>query len=175
MQIKTIFLWILLFSFGHLSAKECKVDDRIMFAIATIERHPKTPIGYPFLISLNSSKDQKKAIKNKTLKNFFLDKRTIDCDNKETCVKILSILEDNGIKNLDLGGFQLNYLYWDMKNNQDYFNIKKSYKKACAIVMSHNKNKWTWENIAKYHSKTKKYNESYKKNLLAVVEREHNQ
>jgi len=171
MQIKTIFVWILLFSFGHLSAEECAVDDRIMFAIATIEKHPKTPVGYPYLISLNSSKDQRKARTNKALEKFFLDKRTIDCNNKETCVEILSILEENGIKNLDLGGFQINYLYWGMESNQDYFNVRKSYEKACIIVTSHNKNKWTWENIAKYHSKTKKYNEAYKKNLLALVER----
>jgi hypothetical protein len=148
----------------------CKVDDRIMFAIAKIEKHRTTPVGYPFLISINAKKDQKTARKIPSIKKYFLDSRTLDCGSKTECVSVLEKLNQHGITNLDCGAYQINYKYWSMRK-PEYFDIQKSYFKACEIVMSHNRTKWSWENIAKYHSKTKKYNEKYKKYLIATIEK----
>lgn len=170
MQIKCFLIPMMLIVNLYAQDEVCTVDDRIMYSIASVERHKKTPIGYPYLISLNSKSDQKRVAKDKELKKFFLDKRTIDCQDTETCIAILDRLESNNIVNVDLGAFQLNYKYWKIPKSS-YFDIKKSYSKACSIVMSHNQNEWTWENIAKYHSKTKKYNNIYKSTLLAIVEK----
>jgi len=169
MQI--VHFMLMLFFTSSLFAKECVVDDRIMYAIAEIEGHRDTPVGYPYLISINSKKDKLKAKRIKELAPYFLDSRTIDCQGESQCTSLLSILNSNGIFNLDLGSFQINELYWKM-DKRDYFNIKKSYHKACEIVMSHNKMKWSWENIAKYHSKTKSHNLKYKKYLLAKIEKQ---
>lgn len=169
MQIALLF--ILLFA-SILPAQDfsCKVDDRIMYAIAKIERHRSTPVGYPYLISINMKQDQITAKKDASLRKYFLDNRTIDCNSKKECVAILKKLQSQKITNLDCGAFQINRQYWSLKD-EDYFDVKKSYFKACEIVMSHNKTKWTWENIAKYHSKTRKYNDKYKKYLIATIER----
>jgi hypothetical protein len=148
----------------------CSVDDRIMFAIASIEKHPTLPVGYPFIISINSRTDQQKARNILMLKKYFLDKRTLDCQSSRMCTKILHELKKRKIINLDCGAYQINYKFWNMEDG-DYFNLKKSYYKACEIVMKYNKNKWSWKNIAKFHSKTVKYNNSYKKKLISTIER----
>ncbi|WP_294961485.1 hypothetical protein [Sulfurimonas sp.] len=170
MQIKLFFVVIALIICLSAQSDECKVDDNIMYGIATIEKNKHTPVGYPFLISLNSAKDQKSIRANDELSYLFLDVRTIDCVNQKNCVSVLKSLKAKGIKNLDLGAFQICQLFWEMPE-ADYFDIKKSYLKACSIVMSHNKKKWSWKNIAKYHSKTKKHNNRYKKELLAAVKK----
>ncbi|MBD3840041.1 MAG: hypothetical protein IE878_06630, partial [Epsilonproteobacteria bacterium] len=113
---------------------ECKVDDRILYGIACIEKHKKRPVGYPYIISLNNEKDQKKAKTFVEIKDLFLDSRTLDCDNQERCVKVFNFLLSKGIKNLDNGGFQLNNLYWEVEQVADYFDPYKSYLKACEIV-----------------------------------------
>lgn len=157
-------LIVIIFLFLNLSA--CEVDDLIMYSIAKNERHPKKPIGYPYLISFNNAKDKEKLGKN--IQEFFIDNRTIDCLNSKFCIEILDTLIANGIKNLDCGAYQINYLFWKMPI-ENYFDIKKSYDKACLIVSSHNQKFWSWENIAKYHSQTPKYNFSYKQKLLENI------
>lgn len=156
---------ILLLNNTYLSA--CTVDDRIMFAILEIEKHPQLGIGYPYLISFNNKTDLNKyKTKYDMIK---LDNRTIDCYNKENCSNILKELEKKyNINNLDLGAFQINKKYWNMKL-KDYFDLKKSYRKACSIIVGHNKKKWTWSNIANYHSKTNKLNTEYKNKILKNI------
>ena len=165
------FVLSLLLLSSSLFSKECKVDDRIMFSIATTERHPKTPIGYPYLISINLKKDQKEVAKDPNFKKLMLDRRTIDCEFTQQCVVLLSALIDRNITNLDLGSYQLNFHYWKMATLEDYFNAGKSYAKACDIVMFHNRDEWSWKNIAKYHSKTKRYNNAYKEKILSNISR----
>ena len=162
---RTVFIFLIAVS--PLLAK-CKVDDRIMYSIAEIEKHPLMPIGYPYLISLNSKKDYDKLNNNE--KNLMLDKRTIDCNDLNTCSKILEELIKKNIKNVDCGAFQINYRYWK-RDFGDYFKLRKSYEIACDIIHKKNVNKWSWVNIAKYHSATPKYNEKYKKRLIASIKR----
>ena len=168
MQIKTIFLLIFFVISVHASDK-CKVDDLIMYNIASIEAHKDLPVGYPYIISLNNKKDFYKLKNDDLLKDLFLDKRTIHCLSQNVCVLTLKYLIAKNIKNVDCGAFQLNYKFWKIPK-KDYFDVEKSYRKACDIVMFYNKKEWTWENIAKYHSKTKVYNTRYKNNLLAKLE-----
>lgn len=145
---------------------ECKVDDRIMFSIAEVEKHAKRDVGYPYLISLNNTKDKEKLSEDFT--PYFLDNRTIDCENYENCILIAKTLIENGVTNLDNGAFQINYNYWKMPLG-NYFDIKKSYLKACSIIESHNTKEWTLRNIANYHSGTPSLNKKYRAKLLAKI------
>jgi len=173
--VKKLLICIVLFAnidlFAQSNFKQCKVDDRIMYAIATVERHPSLPIGYPYIISINFARFQKKAKRIGSISKYFIDKRTLDCKNQKTCIKVLSILKKHSINNLDCGAFQINSKFWKMEN-KEYFDLRTSYKMACNIIMQHNKTKWTWKNIAKFHSGTKKYNDKYKKIVIAAIMRE---
>ena len=51
----------------------------------------------------------------------YIDSRTLDCKNRNNCIKILNYLEENNINNLDLGAFQLNYVHH--KFNKKELNI----------------------------------------------------
>jgi len=164
MLSKLIILFILV-----INSYSCKVDDRIMFSIASVEKHKDRDVGYPYLISFNNNRDAIRV--KKVYTEYFLDNRTIDCLNTNICTQMLDSLLKVGIKNLDLGVYQLNYIYWKMDKKENYFDLMKSYDKACSIVESHNKDEWTWTNIAKYHSGTPKYNNRYKKLLLKSIKR----
>ena len=153
----------------QLNAITCSIDKRIMYSIAQVEKHPKRVVGYQYLISFNN-KDDIYMVKN-IYPHLFIDNRTLDCENSYQCADILYNLSTYGIRNLDCGTFQINTKYHEMNKFEDYFDLKISYKKACTIVEGHIKKGLTWENIAKYHSKTKKYNEAYKKKLFKVLEK----
>lgn len=168
--MQVIIFFLFLFSTSLFSSEQCKVDDLIMYNIASIEAHKDFPTGYPYIISLNNKKDYNQLKEDNLVKEMFLDKRTIHCLNQKVCVLTLKYLIAKNIKNVDCGAFQLNYKFWKIPK-KDYFDVRKSYDKACEIVMFYNKKEWTWENIAKYHSKTKVYNTRYKNILLAKLER----
>lgn len=142
---------------------ECKLGYSTMFLIAMNEKHLKKEVGYPYLISLNN-KTEKKRIFQK-YKKYFLDNRTIDCKNKKLCTIIASDMIKNNITNLDLGAFQINYGFHKFKI-ENYFDLKKSYNISCSIASKYvNDKDLTFENIAKYHSQTRKYNQLYAKSL----------
>jgi len=158
----------LLFLIKYTSIFACNVDDRIMFSIAEIEKHKNRTVGYPYLISFNNKKDIGKL--DTDIKKFFIDGRTMDCQDVNTCQSLLSILVKNNITNLDCGAYQINYKFWKIPIT-DYFDTKKSYSKACNIIENHNKLKWSWNNIANYHSKTPYINSRYKALLLSSIQR----
>ena len=131
-------------------ASECEIPYEVMYAIAKTERHLKREVGYPYLISINRKKDIKKA--KRVYGMLFIDNRTIDCLLKEGCIKVARDLIKMGIKNIDLGAFQINYKFYRYPL-EDYFDLKKSYKRACSILTRlKNRYGWSWETIGKYHS-----------------------
>ena len=164
-MLKTIGLLLFI---NYSSIFACNVDDRIMFSIAEIEKHTNRMVGYPYLISFNSKKDIAKLDAN--IKKFFIDSRTLDCQDINTCQSLLSILVKNNITNLDCGAYQINYKFWKIPIT-DYFDTKKSYIKACSIIESHNKLNWSWSNVANYHSGTPHLNSKYKALLLSSIQR----
>jgi len=166
--MRTYYFIIILFIPNITSAVQCSIDKRIMYSIAQVEKHNKRVIGYQYLISFNSKND---AYMAKNIYPFlFLDDRTIDCENETLCSDILYNLQTYGINNLDCGTFQINTKFWKMPYN-NYFNLKKSYKKACSIVEFYTKKELTWQNIAKYHSGTRKHNEKYQELIYIVLKK----
>ena len=166
MKIK--YLIILLLFTNNINAVQCSIDKRIMYSIAQVEKHNKRVIGYQYLISFNNKND---AYMAKNIYPFlFLDDRTIDCENETQCSDILYNLQTYGIDNLDCGTFQINTKFWNMPY-ENYFNLEKSYKKACSIVEFYTKKELNWKNIAKYHSGTKKHNEKYQELLYIALKK----
>lgn len=155
-------------SFVFASA-DCYVDYEILYLIAQAEKHPKKNVGYPHLISFNNQKDMKKLLKTKK-KYIKLDNRSIDCLNLENCVSIYKFLKNEGVRNLDLGAFQINPI-WHKYEDNEYFSLKHSLNIACNILMDLGEQKgWNWGTLASYHSSTSKFNERYKERLMQLAE-----
>lgn len=146
----------------------CKVQPIIMYSIAQLEGSNQFPVGYPYIISINNKKDVKTLEKTK-LKAYFINNRTINCKSQQFCVSVTKLLIHNHITNVDLGAFQLNYYYHPYKQLSIYFNLRKSYNTACAIISKDNAKKWAWDNVAKYHSWTTAIRNRYKQKLLALI------
>jgi len=160
---KTALILFVLISNINLFAKECSLSYSTMYLIAMNERATEKEIGYPYLISFNKKKDAQEA--KKIYKELFFNSRTLDCKNADSCTKILSSLLDNGSDNLDLGAFQINYHFHKIPISH-YFKIDKSYSKSCEIAEKFiDKNNVTFEDLARYHSSTKKYNARYARAL----------
>jgi len=160
---------MLLFVNGMAKETFCHVDKSIMEIIAFAEKHNKKEAGYEYLISFNNKRDSK-LIQKQLGKKLFLDNRTIDCKNQKLCVQITKyLINTKHIKNLDLGAYQINYIYNKIPLN-NYFSFEKSYLKACNIMSSLiNKYGYTWKTIAMYHSATPKYNYAYLEKILTIV------
>lgn len=145
----------------------CKVPDIIMQSILLTENGQY----YPFYIRTNDEKSLNKfnSIAKKYTHNFPFkrDKMILDCKNKDNCVSMSIDLISNGITNLDLGLFQVNYNSFK-HNLYTYFDKEFSYKIACKAVYEKIKitKKWDWRTVAAYHSLTKTHNERYLKQLV---------
>lgn len=156
-------------SYSKISATEitCSLSYDLMEVIATVERSPKRPVGYPFLISFNESVNYKKVLSSYDF--IYIDSRTLDCKNRNNCIKILNYLEENNINNLDLGAFQLNYVHHKF-NKKEYFTLENSYQRACSFLETLIKvHGYSWETIARYHSSTPSRNLIYQKLIADVI------
>ena len=166
MEMKKLIL-MLVFGISLCVAEECKLSHESMLLIAKVEKHPKRKLGYPYLISFNKEKDAIRA--QKKYKQLFIPNRgvdrTIDCQNEEMCRMILADLIKDKITNLDLGAFQINYIYHKMKD-YEYFRVAESYEYACSYAQSFvSKYGSTFKALAMYHSKTPKHRNKYAKRM----------
>ena len=144
---------------------ECKVNYLVMYTLATNERNLKRDVGYPYLISFNSQKERKKVVEKLNLE--WIDNRTLDCKSLSECRDTLKTVNQMGITNLDLGGYQFHQNSYPFSDSDEYFDLKKSYKNACNKVYKHylETRDWSWYTIARYHSKTPSFNKKYAQRL----------
>lgn len=163
--MRFIFIFIIFFSFAYSNINECRLDKKILYSVLLKEGLAKN-IGYEYIISFNKDSDIKRVKKSK-LKSYFVSGSTIDCKNPFLCEVILTKLNEAGIKNLDLGAFQINYSSHKLKNKKDYFDLEKSYIFACGYIEKMiKKYGYNWYAIGSYHSQTPYYNEKYRKDLI---------
>jgi len=148
---------------------ECNIDYGIMRYIAQVERSIYRDIGYPYIISFNNKIRIKIPFEYKQL-----DNRSLDCITKENCIEITNFLLKRDITNLDLGAFQLNYI-WNKIPIEKYFILNDSYVKACKnIEILIDRYGYSWETIAKYHSFRKKHINKYLKLISNVYKQNKN-
>lgn len=159
-KIKTILLLLALSNLAPglvADEKKCSISYEVMYQIAVNEYHPKRAVGYPYLISFNSKED---VVNPDGFE--MLDNRTIDCKSPEMCMAITKVLIKNKITNVDLGAFQINYKHHKSEDLREFFDLNKSYAKACSFVEALvAENGWSWRTLGMYHSKTEKYNKRY--------------
>lgn len=129
----------------------------------------KNTTANPFLIRTNEQKSIEKfyAIASKYKFERTKDSLVINCQDEINCSRLSYDLIVNGITNIDLGLFQINYNSYQY-HPQVYFNKEYSYKVACAVVIDKIKaqKKWNWETLASYHSATPHLNKIYKDQLI---------
>lgn len=163
MVIKFLISFLIFLSFAFAEDK-CLLDKKILYSII-LNEGLKNKIGYEYIISFNNLSDSKRVRQTK-LKSYFLNDRVLDCKNQFLCEVILEKLSGAGIKNLDVGAFQINYSYHKLPIS-NYFKIDESYKYACNFIHSNiKKYGYNWYAIATYHSATPYYNQKYQRNLI---------
>ena len=144
----------------------CKIDNKIMYSILKNEAYSQKDVGYPYIISFNDVSDQL-MIKKTKLKQYMINPRNLDCQNKEFCEKVLKALVKNNITNVDLGPYQIHYKsHYKTVPISTFFDLQKSYIFACNYVKTKiKKYGFNWYAIASYHSETPKYNAKYQISL----------
>ena len=153
----------------------CNVDFKVLRVIAKAERSYERPLWYPYIISFNNYNSNK--ILSKKYKYIKLDRqnRVIDCLNTLNCVNILKSIISKGENNIDVGNYQFNYIYFKFPHS-DYFNNEDSFLHACNRVQElFDQYGVSWKTVAKYHSKTPKYNKKYQKTIFKILKRENNE
>lgn len=146
---------------------ECPYDKKVIYSILMNERSPYRRLGYEHIISFNNTLDAKKVKSNSELKKYFLNSMTMDCNNTDNCIRITSYLLKNGIKNLDLGAFQINTKSHSLPLTT-YFDYQKSYMFTCDYLKKNvDLYGFNWFAVASHHSRTPEYNEDYQEKLKA--------
>ena len=105
-----IFLFFILGFFGQSYGEDItpeKIPSKLLDAIMDIESYKKDGSPYPYVISINDSKDIQKL---KKYGYVIRKKRHIICYNERECEDHARFIINNlGIKNIDLGLYQVNY------------------------------------------------------------------
>lgn len=158
-------LLVLLISQIQLIA-QCIVPNILLETIKITENES----SHPYLIRTNDTTTLNKfyTIAERFKFNMTKDSMLIDCINHQNCIDITNALIKNQITNLDLGLFQINYESYPY-NLHTYFDERLSYLGACEVVKEKiriSKNKWNWEVLASYYSKTPHLNKIYKEKLI---------
>ena len=144
------------------AVRKCPVPYEIMWAISKVEVGKP---GYPYVIRINGNV----KVKIPWLKR--LGENSYDCKNYKLCVYTARELIKRGVKNIDLGPFQINYAFHRFPPEKAFL-LPESYLKACQILTSKvKKYGWSWEGIATYHSTTPEHNRKYAAKLVKVFER----
>lgn len=145
---------------------DCRIPNRLIEAIKLTENAS----AYPYFIRTNEQKTLEKfhSIASDYGYEKTKDQMLINCKDEHNCLRISNQLISNGITNLDLGLFQINYNSYPY-NTKVYFDHTNSYRAACAVVIDkiRNRKRWDWETLASYHSATPSLNKIYKDKLIA--------
>lgn len=154
-----------------LNADSLELPSVVMDAIVNTEAYKENGVINPYVVCLNTKADIQKA----TEYGMVVDGRAIKCKSEELCVETVLALEMLGIKNVDVGAYQINLVFHPTDSVEDYFNMDTARASAEAIVLGHIKRDgYTWESIAKYHSGTPELNRRYAMKLYSYVYKETN-
>jgi len=165
-----VFLFALLFLYGGSLFAETQFDKIVLDAILSNECLKIGGKYYPYFIRINGHDNFARAKKFLSLQNITWKRKVLICKEKEQCVYIAKGLIKYGIKNIDIGPYQINYIYHPLKRISRYFSFKES-KKICNRIIQKlgKKYGYGWETLGKYHSFKKEKNRNYYMKLYAYI------
>lgn len=172
MVIKKL-LALCLFSVSLYSA-EYEIPQIVLNAIRNNECMEVKGVCDPNVIRINRKKDIVKA----KLANFKIKGHHIRCVTAEKCSKTLSSLLEAGINNVDLGAYQINYMYqssrWKDKGDYTaYFDIEKSELRAREILRGLiDQHGYGWRTLGRYHHfdpENKDRNRNYYRRMYSYI------
>ena len=150
---------------------KCIAPPEVMLSLLMAESAGNRELGYPYIIRINgnykeiASKALDTLVKKKVIKRLY--KNVYDCENQNKCTQISQLLINNGISNLDLGAFQINYYYHPKDKLDSFFSLDSEYEMACKYSNSLVKQYgYNWEALARYHSSSYDENHKYKRRLM---------
>lgn len=140
-------LLIFLCFFGILKAEEFRVPEIVVDAIKNNECLKEKGVCNPYVIRINKQEDIDKALLN----GVSINKNLIKCQTKENCISSAERLSQIGIKNMDLGPYQINYFYHPT-SFETYFEENSVREKVHFILSDLIKRYgYSWETLGRYH------------------------
>lgn len=169
-----IYLTLLLLS-SLLYSSPDEIPQIVLDAIKNTECLKMSGVSESNFIRINRKKDVKKAKKHG---HKLFRKHLILCSSPEECSVEANKLLKLGIKNIDLGPYQINYYYQNNRwKNEDslkkYFIDEDAEERAREILWDLiSRHGYSWQSIARYHHynpKNKKRNRQYYSHLYEYV------
>ena len=132
-----------------LFAKDIELPLIVLDAIKHSECLQEEGICNPYFIRINRVKDIKKAKKlGFHLKHTYI----LKCYDTSRCEASAKKLISNGIKNIDIGPYQINYFYHPTSNLAEYFEFNSAKLHAQKILSNLiNKYGYNWVTLGRYH------------------------
>jgi len=134
------------------------VDWRIVESIGELEGIKRKGKPYPYIIRVNS-----RGVRIKGLREIF--PHVYDCLNERLCRIVAEKLVRAGVRNFDVGYFQVNYYHYKGDKRElleKGFTYKGGYRIACRIVSKLLKRYgYTARAVARYHSSNPERNYRY--------------
>lgn len=158
----------------HLCADKNDIPDVVLDAIMDAECLKDKGIYNPHFIRINTQKDIL-TIKNNNIK---ISGPYIRCENPDKCSDMVKTLVALEIDNIDMGPFQINYMYqnerWSNEEDyQKYFVLSHAEDRAREILQSLIRSYgYSWRTIGRYHhfsSKNKERNRNYYRKVYTFI------
>jgi len=136
------------------------VDWRIVESIGELEGIRKGGKPYPYIIRVNTRGVRIKGIKE-------ISPNVYDCLNEELCRAVARKLVEAGVKNFDVGYFQVNYYHYKNYGRREEllregFSYEGEYRIVCRIVSKLlERYGYTARAVARYHSSRPDENYAY--------------
>jgi len=172
MKIVFIFLFFTSFIFGNERAIPQVVLDAIKNAECLVDNGKYNP----YFIRINRKLDLLTAKKN----NIKMSGYILRCQNPKRCSNYLTKLLSLGIKNMDVGPFQINYMYFNdkwkkAKDFTGYFKENVAEFRARQILVGLIRTYgYSWRTLGRYHHydpKNQKRNIIYYTSLYKYIEK----
>ena len=169
-RIVKIFIFGASILFANIIFAETQFDKVVLKAILSNECLRIHGRYYPYFIRVNGENNFIRAKRYLALQDISWKDSVLVCKDKEQCVYIAKGLINYGIKNIDIGPYQINYYYHPLKDIKKYFSYRESGKISNNIIQKLGKKYgYKWETLGKYHSFRKSQNKDYYMKLYAYI------
>jgi len=152
---KTSFLTLML---AAAAMAEIRFDPVVLDAIKYNECDIINERCHPFTIRLNTKNGRKKATKL----GFDVDRGLVRFKYSDEAVSAAKLLIEAGVKNMDMGAYQINYRFHPSNDLDIYFDEARARDFASKILSAlTEQHGYSWETLGRYHSGTADLNREY--------------